>query len=276
MTLNGRGQTCDLPACATGQHRANDGLHCCWPEQGWSMTRSLCVGIPKCPKGMEVENDIACVPLDKDGDGIPNKVDKCPDQPEDFNGYQDADGCPDEAERLAMLRASAAKAAADAAAAAALVEQKRRAEEQAKKAAADAEAKRQRDAADAAAAVARAAADAERAEKNAARRRRRIGGAVAMGIGGGLGVASFTFMGLGALQNGSIHDGGFANAAAIQSANSTGNTYNTAAIATGIIGAVGFTTGFILVVASPTIEAPPTADLVLTPLSGGAMLSGHF
>ena len=34
-------------------------------------------------------------PSDRDGDGIPDNVDKCPDQPEDYNGYQDDDGCPD-------------------------------------------------------------------------------------------------------------------------------------------------------------------------------------
>ncbi len=32
---------------------------------------------------------------DKDGDGIPNKVDQCPDDPEDKDGFQDEDGCPD-------------------------------------------------------------------------------------------------------------------------------------------------------------------------------------
>ncbi|HEX3474584.1 MAG TPA: OmpA family protein [Kofleriaceae bacterium] len=32
---------------------------------------------------------------DRDGDGIPDNLDKCPDQPEDYNGYQDEDGCPD-------------------------------------------------------------------------------------------------------------------------------------------------------------------------------------
>src|SRR5262249_978855 len=32
---------------------------------------------------------------DRDHDGIPDDVDKCPDQPEDFDGYQDTDGCPD-------------------------------------------------------------------------------------------------------------------------------------------------------------------------------------
>lgn len=34
-------------------------------------------------------------PGDRDGDGIPDSVDKCPDQPETFNGVDDTDGCPD-------------------------------------------------------------------------------------------------------------------------------------------------------------------------------------
>ncbi|MEO8549380.1 MAG: OmpA family protein, partial [Kofleriaceae bacterium] len=32
---------------------------------------------------------------DKDGDGIPDSVDACPDEAEDKDGYQDEDGCPD-------------------------------------------------------------------------------------------------------------------------------------------------------------------------------------
>jgi outer membrane protein OmpA-like peptidoglycan-associated protein len=32
---------------------------------------------------------------DRDQDGIPDVSDQCPDQPEDFDGYQDTDGCPD-------------------------------------------------------------------------------------------------------------------------------------------------------------------------------------
>jgi outer membrane protein OmpA-like peptidoglycan-associated protein len=42
--------------------------------------------------GLRYEN----VPLsDRDHDGIPDKVDQCPDEPEDFDGYQDEDGCPE-------------------------------------------------------------------------------------------------------------------------------------------------------------------------------------
>ncbi|MDC0717144.1 DUF4139 domain-containing protein [Nannocystis bainbridge] len=32
---------------------------------------------------------------DRDGDAIPDGLDKCPDSPETFNGYTDEDGCPD-------------------------------------------------------------------------------------------------------------------------------------------------------------------------------------
>jgi len=32
---------------------------------------------------------------DRDGDGIKDDLDKCPDAPEDFDGFQDEDGCPD-------------------------------------------------------------------------------------------------------------------------------------------------------------------------------------
>jgi outer membrane protein OmpA-like peptidoglycan-associated protein len=32
---------------------------------------------------------------DRDGDGIKDDIDKCPDEPEDFDGFEDEDGCPD-------------------------------------------------------------------------------------------------------------------------------------------------------------------------------------
>src|SRR5271157_1290188 len=35
------------------------------------------------------------VRIDSDGDGIPDDVDQCPDVPEDKDGFQDEDGCPD-------------------------------------------------------------------------------------------------------------------------------------------------------------------------------------
>jgi OOP family OmpA-OmpF porin len=47
-----------------------------------------------CPTVPGVAPD-GCV-HDKDGDGILDEADKCPDQPETKNGFEDADGCPDE------------------------------------------------------------------------------------------------------------------------------------------------------------------------------------
>ncbi len=32
---------------------------------------------------------------DRDGDGVPDDTDKCPDDPEDRDGFEDDDGCPD-------------------------------------------------------------------------------------------------------------------------------------------------------------------------------------
>jgi outer membrane protein OmpA-like peptidoglycan-associated protein len=56
-------------------------------------------GIPvpedKCPTEKGVAPD-GCPIKDRDGDGIPDAIDKCPDKPETFNGFEDADGCPDE------------------------------------------------------------------------------------------------------------------------------------------------------------------------------------
>lgn len=43
-----------------------------------------------CQRGAQVGGS-----ADLDGDGIPDDSDQCPDQPEDFDGFQDEDGCPD-------------------------------------------------------------------------------------------------------------------------------------------------------------------------------------
>jgi OOP family OmpA-OmpF porin len=54
----------------------------------------------KCPTQPEdkdgYEDDDGCPDLDNDGDGILDKDDKCPNEAEDKDGYQDKDGCPDE------------------------------------------------------------------------------------------------------------------------------------------------------------------------------------
>lgn len=55
------------------------------------------IAIPedKCPTEPGIAPD-GCPVRDKDADGIPDDADKCPEQPETKNGFEDADGCPDE------------------------------------------------------------------------------------------------------------------------------------------------------------------------------------
>ena len=54
----------------------------------------------KCPNEPEdkdgFQDEDGCPDPDNDGDGIPDTADKCPNDPETKNGYQDEDGCPDE------------------------------------------------------------------------------------------------------------------------------------------------------------------------------------
>ncbi|HEX9102021.1 MAG TPA: OmpA family protein, partial [Polyangia bacterium] len=53
----------------------------------------------RCPNEPEdrdgFEDDDGCPDLDNDGDGIADAQDSCPNEPETFNGVDDSDGCPD-------------------------------------------------------------------------------------------------------------------------------------------------------------------------------------
>ena len=53
----------------------------------------------KCPNEPEdkdgFQDEDGCPDPDNDNDGIPDAQDKCPNEPEDKDGFQDADGCPD-------------------------------------------------------------------------------------------------------------------------------------------------------------------------------------
>jgi outer membrane protein OmpA-like peptidoglycan-associated protein len=55
--------------------------------------------VDKCPDEAEdvdgFEDDDGCIDRDNDGDGIEDGVDQCPDLAEDFDGFEDEDGCPD-------------------------------------------------------------------------------------------------------------------------------------------------------------------------------------
>jgi outer membrane protein OmpA-like peptidoglycan-associated protein len=51
----------------------------------------------------DIWNDILACGEDQDADGVPNRPDRCPTEPETYNGYQDEDGCPDRMPERAML-----------------------------------------------------------------------------------------------------------------------------------------------------------------------------
>jgi hypothetical protein len=244
----------------------------------------MCVGNPACPHGFEAEGD-GCISEDKDGDGIPNGRDKCPDEPEDKNGFEDDDGCPDEARRVQALEA-AAHAARDAAS---QKEHQRRVieEEQAQQAAAAAELERQRERDEEARRKEgeeeqqKRAVDAARAEKarqdavvHAATRR--MFGLVLTGAGVAAGAGSLVFVALGSGENSAIKNGSLATGSAIANAASSGSTDNAVAIGLGITAAVGFGVGIPLFVSGlggPADKpAPPTA-LAVVPLLHGAALS---
>jgi OmpA-OmpF porin, OOP family len=53
----------------------------------------LCPNDPEDRDGFE-DGD-GCPDPDNDKDGIPDVDDKCPNEPETYNGFEDADGCPD-------------------------------------------------------------------------------------------------------------------------------------------------------------------------------------
>ena len=55
--------------------------------------------VDKCPLRPEdkdgFEDQDGCPDLDNDHDGIPDARDRCPNEPEDADGFEDEDGCPD-------------------------------------------------------------------------------------------------------------------------------------------------------------------------------------
>src|SRR5206468_1652160 len=58
---------------------------------GWRVADGYGGGQPRAFIGFIFEPSIG----DRDGDGYKDDVDQCPDDPEDFDDFEDADGCPD-------------------------------------------------------------------------------------------------------------------------------------------------------------------------------------
>jgi len=73
-----------------------DGLH--WKKllaSPWMATDGT--GIKVLIPGLSAAHDgyVTAKGKDTDADGLVDSVDACPDDPEDVDGFQDADGCPD-------------------------------------------------------------------------------------------------------------------------------------------------------------------------------------
>jgi hypothetical protein len=60
---------------------------------GIADNKDNCIMEPEDKDGFEDKD--GCPDFDNDKDGIVDKKDKCPNKPETKNGYQDDDGCPD-------------------------------------------------------------------------------------------------------------------------------------------------------------------------------------
>ena len=71
------------------QHELDEGNYVTATHEADIAEHNAQVAIDKSPKARCVDTG------DRDGDGIKDNVDKCPDDPEDKDGFQDADGCPD-------------------------------------------------------------------------------------------------------------------------------------------------------------------------------------
>ncbi len=89
---------CVSPVCTEGRVHVEGGA-CCWRGQRWDADMHVCRGTPtRCPDDrFPLVEQCEVVPSLRDGDrdGVRDDVDRCPDQPEDRDGWQDADGCPD-------------------------------------------------------------------------------------------------------------------------------------------------------------------------------------
>lgn len=69
---------------------------CCWPGQRWSSTQQRCIGAPVCPE-MQIAVGEDCDFADTDDDGLLDRDENplCRLLPEDMDGFEDDDGCPE-------------------------------------------------------------------------------------------------------------------------------------------------------------------------------------
>jgi hypothetical protein len=246
---------CSLNACANGMVRPPNGkTHCCWPGQAWSTLNSACVGSPKCPKGFEQRGD-ACVDLEAERAAQAKAAELAALREREAREQAERQKQEYEAEmrRQHELEEQRAKqAAADQA------EQARQTAEAQRQA----EEKRAREAHEARVAEARTHA----LEKRDAGRLTLGFGVLCLGVSG-------LFMGLGAVTNANIHNGGFKSASDINSEASRGKAFNYTAAGFGAAG------GVLVVVALPVIFThlpPKDSDVARAPSSSGSWSTGSW
>jgi len=71
----------------------NEGCPLDTDKDGIDDIHDQCVNIPEDRDGYQ--DDDGCPDYDNDADGVPDTNDKCPNDPEDPDGFKDEDGCPD-------------------------------------------------------------------------------------------------------------------------------------------------------------------------------------
>ncbi len=85
-------------AAANGQYALDNAPSCISVDSdgdGITDTRDLCVDEPEDFDGIEDQDGCPDLTGDSDGDGLDDDNDQCPAQAEDKDGFQDSDGCPD-------------------------------------------------------------------------------------------------------------------------------------------------------------------------------------
>ncbi|MGE0402318.1 MAG: OmpA family protein [Kofleriaceae bacterium] len=78
------------------QHELDEGNYHEAKELAGIAERNAQLAIEKSPKDKCTAGPVVAGPGDTDGDGILDPKDSCPRVPEDFDGFQDEDGCPEE------------------------------------------------------------------------------------------------------------------------------------------------------------------------------------
>ncbi len=78
------------------QHELDEGNYHEAKELAGIAQRNAQLAIEKSPKDKCTQGPVAAGPGDTDGDGILDPKDSCPRVPEDFDNFQDEDGCPEE------------------------------------------------------------------------------------------------------------------------------------------------------------------------------------